>query len=216
MTDADRPGRAARLLHPGDPGLDPGAAGRPATERGADLPGGHVLGRRRRGARGDLDRASGRATPTRGSANPTGDALAAAIAELEGAEAGAVFASGMAAIHAALLSVLAGRRPGRRHPGDLRLDPDAPDRSASAGSGSTVAFVDATDLAAVDAALAAAPTRVLYVETISNPTIVVVDVAALAELAHRHGALLIVDNTFASPVLCRPDRARRRPRRSSR
>ncbi len=56
----------------------------------------------------------------------------------------------------------------------------------------------------MEAALAAAPTRVLYVETISNPTIVVVDIAALAELAHRHGALLVVDNTFASPVLCRP------------
>ena len=70
--------------------------------------------------------------------------------------------------------------------------------------GVDVAFVDATDLAAVEAALTTAPTRVLYVETISNPTIVVVDVAALAELAHRHGALLIVDNTFASPMLCRP------------
>ncbi len=58
--------------------------------------------------------------------------------------------------------------------------------------------------AAVEAALAAAPTRVLYVETISNPTIVVADLAALAGLAHRHGALLFVDNTFASPVLCRP------------
>ncbi|MGZ8527697.1 MAG: trans-sulfuration enzyme family protein, partial [Candidatus Limnocylindrales bacterium] len=67
-----------------------------------------------------------------------------------------------------------------------------------------VTFVDATDPGAVDAVLSAAPTRVLYVETISNPTIVVADVAALAEAAHRHGALLIVDNTFASPVLCRP------------
>jgi cystathionine beta-lyase/cystathionine gamma-synthase len=65
-------------------------------------------------------------------------------------------------------------------------------------------FVDVTDLAAVDAALSAAPTRVLYAETIANPTIVVADHAALAELAHRHGALYVVDNTFASPYLCRP------------
>jgi methionine-gamma-lyase len=135
--------------------------------------------------------------------NPTGNALAGAMAELEGAEAGNVFASGMAAIHAALLSVLSA--------GDRVVATRAiygSTRTLLTGRferlGIDVAFVDATDLAAVDAALSAAPTRVLYVETISNPTIVVVDLAALAEAAHRHGALLIVDNTFASPVLCRP------------
>ena len=67
-----------------------------------------------------------------------------------------------------------------------------------------VTFVDATDHAAVDAALAAAPTRILYIETIANPTIVLTDIAALAAIAHRHGALLVVDNTFASAYLCRP------------
>jgi cystathionine beta-lyase/cystathionine gamma-synthase len=56
----------------------------------------------------------------------------------------------------------------------------------------------------VETALGAEPTRVLYVETISNPTIVVSDLAILAALAHRHGALLVVDNTFASAYLCRP------------
>lgn len=135
--------------------------------------------------------------------NPTGAALAEAIAELEGAEAATVFASGMAAIHGALLSVLqAGDRvlATRAIYGSTRML--LTQRFGRLGV--DVAFVDATDLAAVDAALAAAPTRVLYVETISNPTIVVVDVAALAEIAHRHGALLVVDNTFASPVLCRP------------
>ena len=136
-------------------------------------------------------------------ANPTGDTLAAAIAELEGAEAGAVFASGMAAIHAALLSVLeAGDRvvATRAIYGSTRTL--LTERFGRLGV--DVAFVDATDLAAVDAALAARPTRVLYVETISNPTIVVADLAILADLAHRNGALLIVDNTFASPFLCRP------------
>ena len=109
----------------------------------------------------------------------------------------------MAAIHAALASVL-----------------EAGDRvvatSAIYGStrsllinqfgrlGVSTIFVDATDLGAVEAALAQAPTRVLYVETISNPTIVVADIAALARIAHAHGTLLIVDNTFASPYLCRP------------
>jgi cystathionine beta-lyase/cystathionine gamma-synthase len=61
-----------------------------------------------------------------------------------------------------------------------------------------------TDHAAVEAALAAAPTRVLYAETISNPTIVVADHTALARLAHRYGAAYVVDNTFASPYVCRP------------
>lgn len=136
-------------------------------------------------------------------ANPTGDALSAAMAELEGAEAANVFASGMAAIHAALLSVLrAGDRvvATRAIYGSTRTL--LTDRFGRLGI--DIAFVDVTDHAAVAAALVATPTRVLYVETLSNPTIVVADIAALAGLAHRHGALLIVDNTFASPVVCRP------------
>ena len=136
-------------------------------------------------------------------ANPTGAALAGAIAELEGAESAAVFSSGMAAIHASLMAVL--------QAGDRVVATRAIYGSTRSlltqrfgRLGVDVAFVDATDPPAVEAALTTSPTRVLYVETISNPTIVVVDVAALAELAHRHGALLIVDNTFASPMLCRP------------
>ncbi|HEY6058689.1 MAG TPA: aminotransferase class I/II-fold pyridoxal phosphate-dependent enzyme [Candidatus Limnocylindrales bacterium] len=135
--------------------------------------------------------------------NPTVSALAAAVAELEGAPAGFALASGMAAIHATLLSLLgAGDRIVAAQAiygttGSLL-------RTVFGKLGIDVAFVDATDLAAVEAALAARPTQVLYVETISNPTIVVVDLAALAELAHRHGATLVVDNTFASPYLCRP------------
>jgi len=70
--------------------------------------------------------------------------------------------------------------------------------------GITIDIVDTTDLGAVEAALAAAPTRVLYAETIANPTTFLADHAALAELAHRHGAMYVVDNTFASPYVCRP------------
>jgi cystathionine beta-lyase/cystathionine gamma-synthase len=70
--------------------------------------------------------------------------------------------------------------------------------------GVTTEVVDVTDLASVERALTAAPARVLYTETIANPTIVVADHAALADLAHRHGAAYVVDNTFASPYLCRP------------
>jgi methionine-gamma-lyase len=135
--------------------------------------------------------------------NPTTAALAAAIAELEGAEAAYALASGMGAIHAALLSVLeAGDRvvATRAIYGSTRSLLDG----VFGRLGIAVDYVDVTDLPAVDAALAARPTRVLYVETISNPTIVVADLAALADLAHRHGALAIVDNTFASPYLVRP------------
>ena len=135
--------------------------------------------------------------------NPTADALAAAFAELHGAEAGFAFGSGMAAIHAAILSVVsAGDRivSTRAIYGSTRALLD----NVFGRLGVEVVYVDPTDLVAVEAALAAAPTRLLYAETISNPTIVVADLARLAELGHAHGAIVAVDNTFASPYLCRP------------
>jgi cystathionine beta-lyase/cystathionine gamma-synthase len=135
--------------------------------------------------------------------NPTTTALAEAIAELEGAEAGHVFASGMAAIHASLIS-LAGA-------GDRIVATNAVYGSTRSLLTSVLGplgirtdFVDATDHDAVAAALADGPVRVLYAETLSNPTMVVADHAALAGLAHRHGAAYVVDNTFASPYVCRP------------
>ncbi len=135
--------------------------------------------------------------------NPTVVAFAAAVAELEGAEAAFAFASGMGAIHAALGTLLSA--------GDRVVATAASygtTRAQLTGVfgrlGVTTTFVDVTDLAAVEAALATAPTRVLYAETIANPTIVVADHVALADLAHRHGASYVVDNTFASPYLCRP------------
>jgi cystathionine beta-lyase/cystathionine gamma-synthase len=135
--------------------------------------------------------------------NPTDTALAEAVAELHGAEAGFVFATGMAAIHATLLSLL--------QAGDRIVSTRAVYGSTRSlmvnvlgGLGIPTTFVDSTDVAAVETELAARPVRVLYVETISNPTIVVSDLAALAAVAHRHGAALVVDNTFASAYLCRP------------
>ncbi len=135
--------------------------------------------------------------------NPTVAALASAVAELEGAEAGFAFASGMGAIHAAIVSLVSA--------GDRIVATQASYGTTRSLFGSvlrrlgvTTDHVDMTDLGAVEAALEAAPTRVLYAETIANPTIVVADHAALADAAHRHGALYVVDNTFASPYLCRP------------
>jgi cystathionine beta-lyase/cystathionine gamma-synthase len=135
--------------------------------------------------------------------NPTSAALGEAMAELEGAAAGFGLASGMAAIHATVTSLLT--------PGGRIVFPEAcygSTRTLFRGRfgalGIRVDAVDLTDLAAVEAALAEAPTTVLYAETVANPTVVVSDIAALAELAHRRGARLVVDNTFASPYLCRP------------
>ena len=135
--------------------------------------------------------------------NPTTDALASAVAELEGGEAGYAFASGMAAIHATLVS-LAGV-------GDRLVAARSvygSTRSLLSGVlsrlGIVTDWVDVTDGAAVERAVAAGSTSVLYAETISNPTIVVADHAELASIAHRHGATYVVDNTFASPYGCRP------------
>ena len=135
--------------------------------------------------------------------NPTTAALGSAVAELEGAEAGLAFATGMAAIHAALVSVV---RAGQTIVATQAVYGTTRDllTRVLAGFGVATEFVDPTDLAAVDAALGRTGAPVLYVETISNPTIIVSDIAALAEIAHRHGALLLVDNTFASPFACRP------------
>ncbi len=135
--------------------------------------------------------------------NPTTTALQAAFAEIEGGESGFAFATGMAAIHASLLSLVkAGDRivATRNVYGSTR----SLLMHVLSDLGVRVDFVDPTDLAATAAALAAARTTVLYAETIANPSIVVVDHAALAGLAHRHGAAYVVDNTFASPYVCRP------------
>ena len=135
--------------------------------------------------------------------NPTTTALGDAYAELAGGEAGLALASGMGAIHAALASLL--------RAGDRIVAPIALYGSTRAqllrtfgGFGVQVDIVDTTDLDAVEVALAAAPTKVLYAETIANPTTVVADHTALADLAHRYGAAYVVDNTFASPYVCRP------------
>jgi methionine-gamma-lyase len=135
--------------------------------------------------------------------NPTTTALGSAYAELASGGAGLALASGMGAIHAALASLL--------RAGDRIVAPLAMYGSTRAqllrtfgGFGVRIDLVDTTDLEAVAAALADAPTRVLYAETIANPTTFLADHAALAELAHRHGATYVVDNTFASPYVCRP------------
>ena len=111
--------------------------------------------------------------------------------------------SGMGAIHAAIASrVRSGDRIVASR--DLYGSTRSLLLGTFGGFGVQVDLVDVTDLDAVAAALAARPTAVLYAESIANPTTVVADHARLAELAHRHGAAYLVDNTFASPYVCRP------------
>lgn len=134
--------------------------------------------------------------------NPTSVALADAMAEIEGAEAGYTFATGMAAIHAAFLSLL--------RAGDHVVAANALYGSVRhllenvlSRFGIQTTFVDPADPDLVEASFRP-NTRLLHVETIANPTIVVVDLAELVERAQRHAVPVMVDNTFASPYLCRP------------
>jgi cystathionine beta-lyase/cystathionine gamma-synthase len=134
--------------------------------------------------------------------NPTSQALADAMAEVEGAQAGYVFATGMAAIHAAFVSVLrAGDHvvASRQIYGSVQHLLD----NVLRRFGVDVTFADASDPDAVEAAFTPC-TRLLHVETIANPTLTVADLPELIERGHRHGAIVSVDNTFASPYVCRP------------
>lgn len=136
--------------------------------------------------------------------NPTCAAFEAAVASLEGGEAAVSFASGMAAIHAALLAagaqagatVLAAR--------DLYGATTALLSQFFATQGVEVHFADFTDASAVRRMLNAARPRVVLLETVSNPLLRLADIGRIAELAHSVQAQVIVDNTFASPYLLRP------------
>lgn len=134
--------------------------------------------------------------------NPTHAVLEETLAELEGAEAGLVTASGMAAIHGVVLSVLRSGddlvMPRAVYGGMVGLAGSVLERS-----GMGYRSVDTTDLAAVEAAIGPR-TRLVWLETISNPTTAVADVAAISEVAHARGVLVAVDSTFASPALCNP------------
>ena len=139
--------------------------------------------------------------------NPTVDAFASAVAALEGAglpepATAQAFASGMAAISGVFLA-LAGAgthvvAPAATYGGSYSLL-----SSVLSRFGVETDFVDLTALDQVRAALRPA-TRVVYAETLANPTTAVADLPALAEIAAEAGALLVVDSTLAPPVVCRP------------
>jgi len=134
--------------------------------------------------------------------NPTVAAFEEKVRDLEAAEAATSFASGMAAISNALFTLLS--------PGDRVVSV----KDTYGGTNKIfieflprfqveVVLCDTTDHAAIEAAIARG-CKVVYLETPTNPTIKIVDIARLAAAAHRVGATVVVDNTFATPINQRP------------
>ena len=136
--------------------------------------------------------------------NPTVRAFETAVAELERGEAAFAYASGMAGIHAALLAAGVRAGTGVLAALDLYGATYSLVKNLLTQLGATVKMVDIADLNAVEGALAETRPAAVIVETISNPLLKVADIPALAALTHRHGARLLVDNTFASPYLFTP------------
>lgn len=133
---------------------------------------------------------------------PNAFALERAVAGLEGAEAAFACASGMAAISLVFLAhlsagdhVVAGT--------DGYCDTNALLTEELSRFGVDVAFADASDAGQIRAA-ATDKTRLIYAETISNPSLKLADLSGLSEVSRSLGALLCIDNTFATPALCRP------------
>ena len=134
--------------------------------------------------------------------NPTRQRLERVLADLEGVEYGAVFASGLAAENAVMQAYL---KPGDEvligadvYGGTYRLL-----TKVYQPAGVAVRHVDFTDLEAVGAALTER-TRLVWIESPTNPRLLVCDIAAVARLAHAVGALVAVDNTFATPCFQQP------------
>jgi cystathionine gamma-lyase len=134
--------------------------------------------------------------------NPTRDALEACLANLEGGCAAYAFASGMAASSTVVELLEAGSHIVATHDlygGSYRLFERIRNRSA----GLTVSFVDLADVAALEAAIRP-NTRMIWLESPTNPMLKLADLAAVAALARQRGLLTVCDNTFATPFLQRP------------
>ena len=133
--------------------------------------------------------------------NPTRDRLEEALATLEGGHSAHCFTTGMAALSALFAMLRAGDHlicSKDVYAGTVRLL-DA----IVAGYGIQIEYVDTSDLAAVQAAIKP-NTKLIHIETPSNPLMVLTNIRAVAKLAHAAGAELSVDNTFLSPVLQSP------------
>ena len=134
--------------------------------------------------------------------NPTYEQAEQLLASLEGGSAAMLFSSGMAAATASIQALSAGDRvilPEVVYWGVRRVAKDI-----ASGWGIGFDFVPNGDLDALAGAVQPGRTKLVWLETPSNPTMAVADIEASAAIAHRAGALVVVDSTFASPVLTRP------------
>ncbi|NDD25828.1 MAG: cystathionine gamma-synthase [Actinobacteria bacterium] len=136
-------------------------------------------------------------------ANPTRSALQEALASLEGGRFGLSFSSGLAAEDAVIRTVLG--------PGDHAILAD----DMYGGSyrlfarvfkdwGVEFSIVDLNNFEQLEQSFIAGKTKMVWIETPSNPMMTIFDIAKVSEIAHRHGAIAVVDNTFATPYLQRP------------
>ncbi len=134
--------------------------------------------------------------------NPTIKALESTIAQLENGYGCVVVGSGMAAVNCVYASLLKG--------GDHMISTDAvygPSRVVMekywSAYGVESTYTDTSDLKNIERAIRP-NTKVLYIESPSNPTIAITDIEAAAKIAHAHGIKVVVDNTFSSPILQKP------------
>lgn len=136
--------------------------------------------------------------------NPTVAALEQSMAVAESGQGAVAFGSGMAALHAALLA--AGLAPGESVMAANNLYGASTGllRKHFAPQGAQVLLRDFSDTAAVCRAIEEEQPTVLLLETISNPLLELCDLPAIAEAAHRVGAVVVVDSTFTTPILIRP------------
>lgn len=171
----------------------------PDSVTGAVIPPMYLASTHRQNAVGDLPNGY---EYNRGG-NPSRDALQETLANLEGGRFAYSFASGLAAEDAIIRAAL---KPGDHviladdlYGGTFRLF-----NRIHRGWGIDLDVVDLNDPAAIEAAIRPEQTKLIWIETPSNPMLTVFDITAVSALAHTHGLLTVVDNTFATPYLQRP------------
>jgi len=136
--------------------------------------------------------------------NPSAAALEELVTALEGGHGSLACASGMAAVHVAIVTALADRRKSVVAANAIYGATVSLLMNVLEPMGIAVRFVDVCDLDALRAAVAEAQPGCLLMETISNPLLRVGQIDRIAEIAREAGAALVVDNTFGTPLLCRP------------
>lgn len=133
--------------------------------------------------------------------NPNRDALERSLASLEGGEGAIAFASGLAAITTVFQALLPGDHVIASQ--DLYHGTTHILQDIFQPWGLEVSFIDVTDISKLEGAIQP-NTKIVFLETPSNPLLKITDIAAVAEIAHRAGALCVCDNTWATPLLQRP------------